>query len=201
MSEEKNIGEKPEEKLEEKQVSKEEKVTISKDKLDKILSLVENQGKAISEQAKKIENFEKNGIEQKPIVIKKIKEHYCMLRRFKDEIVKGFEGDVYKEYDSMTRDWKLFVDIILYSNKVIKHVDYIDFINNAEKVKAKIIKKDKKEISNIEAYINQKEPQGEFGTLITDVIVPVENIIEEYNFDVEVENLGEFRLNERAINI
>ena len=177
------------------------KVEVEKTKLDEILNLVKEQGKVISEQAKKIENIEKNGIEQKPLIIKKVKDHYVMLRKFKNEIVKGFDSDVYKEWDEKSRDWKLYVDIKLYNDEVVKKVDYLDFISNAPRVKAKIIKTEKNDVSNVEAYINTKEPQGEFGTIITDVVVPVESIVTEYDYKVEVEGIGELELNEKVINI
>lgn len=185
----------------EKTVAKpaEKKVEVSKDKLDEILTLVKDQAKKLQIQEKKISDLETG--EQKPKVMKRIKEHYVMLRKHSGEIVKGFAGDVYREFDERGKEWILYVDLLLNNGKKVVKVPYLDFISNAERVKAKIVKKEKEEISTTEAYINQKEAHGEFGTLITDVVVPVESIVEEYTFEVELDNGEKLSLNERAINI
>ncbi len=175
-------------------------VEVKKDSLDAILKTIKEQEARLASQEAKIKSFEENGIEQKPRIVKRVKEHVCFLRTHKDEVVKGFDGNVYKEWDEKVREFVLYVDLVLYSGKVAKKVDYVDFISNAPKVKALIVKKDKEEKSEVEAYINKKEPSGEFGTVITDVIVPVENIIEEYTFEVDVDG-AKYTLSEKAINI
>lgn len=184
------------EKTDKPQTSK--KVEVSKDKLDEILNLVKDQAKKIEDQGAKIAELQSG---DKPKVMKRIKEHYVILRKHDGEIVKGFDGGVYREFDERNKEWVLFVDLLLNNGKTAKKVPYLDFISNAERVKAKITRKDKEEHSTVEAYVNQKEARGEFGTLITDVVVPVESIVEEYNFEVELDNGEKLSLNERAINI
>lgn len=175
------------------------KVEVSKDKLDEILNLVKDQAKKLEIQEKKISDLETG--EQKPRIMKKIKEHYVILRKHEGKIVKGFENGVYREFDERNKEWVLYVDLVLDGGNVVKKIAYLDFISNAERVKAKIVKRDKEEKETVEAYINKKEPVGEFGTLISDVVVPVESIVEEYTFEVELEDGEKLQLNERAINI
>ena len=176
------------------------KVEVDADRLTEVLNLVKSQKQAIETMAGEIEIL-KTKSSDKPLVTKKVKEHYCFLRKLNGEVVKGFKGGVYKEFDERQKEFILYVDVILYNDKVVNKVNYLDFISNAEKVKAKIVEKKTEEKSTIEAYVNQTEPQGEFGTLVTDVMVPVESIVEEYTFEVEVEGLGKVTLNEGVINI
>jgi hypothetical protein len=176
------------------------KVEVDASKLTEVLNLVKSQATAISDLTREMEVL-KNKTSDKPLVAKKVKDHYCFLRKLNNQVVKGFKGNVYKEYDERQKEFILYVDVILYDGKVVNKVDYLDFISNAEKVKAKITKKEVNQVETVEAYINQTEPKGEFGTQLTEVQVPVESIVEEYTFDVEVEDLGTLTLSEKVINI
>lgn len=176
------------------------KVQVDAEKLNEVLNLVKTQATAIDTLTKEMEIL-KTKTNDKPLIAKKVKDHYCYLRKLNGKIVKGFKGGVYKEYDERQKEFVLYVDIILYDDKVVNKVDYLDFISNAEKVKAKIVTKKIDKEETVEAYINQTEPLGEFGTQMTEVVVPVESIVEKYTFDVEVEDLGTLTLSEKVINI
>ena len=64
----------------------EKKVEVSKDKLDEILNLVKSQAKKLEIQEKKISDLETG--EQKPKVMKRIKEHYVRHRDIDNEDAK-----------------------------------------------------------------------------------------------------------------
>lgn len=181
-------------------IAKPEMVSIPKDQLNSIAKLIKEQGEALKSQAKDIEKL-KSGIDQGPRIAKKIKEHFVTLREYEGQIVKGYDGDVYNEYDERKREFVLYVDLILYNDKIVKKVKYLDFVSNAKRVSAKIIKKEENEISNVEGLIRKNEPSGEYGTVSSDSIVEVESIIKEYKFEVELENGNVLNLSEKVINI
>lgn len=185
-----------------KKGEKEEKnVSIPKNKLDEILSLVKEQGQALKAQSKEIENLKLNGVEQTPRIAKKIKDHYCNLRKHNGKIVTGFASQVYNEWDERRKEFILYIDLQLEDETVAKKVKYLDFVSNAERLKVKILSQKDEEKSTIEAMIQQKEPEGEFGTILTDVLVPVESIEKIYTYTVDLGEGKTLELNQSVINI
>jgi len=182
-------GQKPQ-----KEEEKDKNITIPKSKLDEVLGLLKKQGK-------EIEELRSRGVEQTPRIAKKIKDYYCNLRRYQGEIVVDFASQIYNEWDERKREFVLYFDLKLQSGKVVKKVKYLDFVSNSEKVKVKILKESFEEKSTVEAMIQQKEPEGEFGTIITDVLVPVESIEKVFTYTVELEGGETLELNQSAINI
>ena len=113
-----------------KKGEKEEKnVSIPKNKLDEILSLVKEQGQALKAQSKEIENLKLNGVEQTPRIAKKIKDHYCNLRKHNGKIVTGFASQVYNEWDERRKEFILYIDLQLEDETVVKKVKYLDFVS------------------------------------------------------------------------
>lgn len=185
-----------------KKGEKEEKnVSIPKNKLDEILSLVKEQGEALKSQSKEIENLKLNGVEQTPRIAKKIKDHYCNLRKHNGKIVTGFASQVYNEWDERRKEFILYIDLQLEDETVAKKVKYLDFVSNAERLKVKILSQKDEEKSTVEAMIQQKEPEGEFGTILTDVLVPVESIEKIYTYTVDLGEGKTLELNQSVINI
>ncbi len=191
-----------EENKELKKGEKEEKnVSIPKNKLDEILSLVKEQGQALKAQSKEIENLKLNGVEQTPRIAKKIKDHYCNLRKHNGKIVTGFASQVYNEWDERRKEFILYIDLQLEDDTVVKKVKYLDFVSNAERLKVKILSQKDEEKSTVEAMIQQKEPEGEFGTILTDVLVPVESIEKIYTYTVDLGEGKTLELDQSVINI
>lgn len=175
-----------------------ETVTVEKSTLDNILSVVKEQAKALEKQKGEIEALkEASG---GPKIAKKVKEHTCVLRKYDGQIVKDFASDIYNEYDEKKKEFVLYVDLLLYNEKIAKKVKYLEFISNAERVNAKIIKREKvDEISKIDGITRKMEPDGDWSNKPTDEFVEVESIIDKYGFQVECEgeilNLGEIAIN------
>lgn len=190
-----------EEKVLEKGDKEEKNVSLPKNKLDEILNLVKSQGEALNKQAEEIKNLKLNGIEQTPRIAKKIKDHYCNLRKYDGKIVVGFASEVYNEWDERKKEFVLYIDLKLEDEKIAKKVKYLDFVSNAERLKVKIIETKVDEKSSVEAMIQQKEPEGEYGTILSDVLVPVEAIEKIYTFTVDLGDGKTLSLDQSVINI
>lgn len=175
-----------------------ETVTVEKSTLDNILTIVKDQAKALETQQKEIEALKEAG--GGPKIAKKVKEHTCVLRKYDGQIVKDFASEIYNEYDEKRKEFVLYVDLMLYNDKIVKKVKYLDFISNAERVNAKIVKREKlDEISTIDGITRKTEPDGDWANRPTDEFVEVESIVDKYGFQVEYEgeilNLGEIAIN------
>lgn len=187
---------------ENKELKNEEKnVSIPKNKLDEILGLVKAQGEALKNQSREIENLKANGVAQTPRIAKKVKDHYCNLRKYNGKIVVDYASEIYNEWDERKKEFVLYVDLKLEDEKIVKKVKYLDFVSNAERLKVKILKQEAEEKETVEAMIQQKAPDGEYGTMLTDVLVPVESIEKIYTFTVELEDGKTLSLNQTVINI
>lgn len=84
------------------------------------------------------------------------KEHTAFVRIFKDKIVIGF-FNVRKHWSSKEKGYIEIVDITTEDGKIHKSVEYVEFLQNSERVKVKINSVNRKKIVINQGEATEKE--------------------------------------------
>lgn len=154
-----------------------------------------------------------NDLEQgKRPVLHKATEHTVRLRKVDGHVVLGYENRhpnpakslyVYDEWSDVEKEKIQFVNLILDGVKEPKKMRYVDFLNESERVDAKIIKKHEMDLPPIiQGYVNKREFDGKYGMIEKDYLVPVEIHMKQYTYDVELTDGTKMEgLHEAIINI
>jgi hypothetical protein len=151
-----------------------------------------------------------NGIQ----VRRKTREYDYTLRKWDGKIVLGYENMgtdkrplyVYNIYDSALRQNVQFVNLLLLGEKEpVKQVDYITFLRDAERVKARKISQVEHEDVKEYGMIPKKEmAENGYGMFETMVMVPVEVTSKTYTVTLKLpedEGGGEVVVNSEWLNM
>lgn len=150
----------------------------------------------------RVEKLDSNAVATGPNglqVRRKTKEFDYTLRIWDDKVVTGFENmgndarplHVYNVYNKETRAQEQFVNLILEDKTTVEKVPYIDFLRDAERVKAR--KVSQVEHEEIEEYgmIPKKEmAENGYGMFETMVLVPVEVTTKTYTMTLKLPEKG-----------
>lgn len=152
--------------------------------------------KSNKELKEKVDRLDSNAVAQSPNlqVRKKQRDFDYFVRKWENKIVLGFVNKgtekrplfVYNIYNKETRAQEQFIDLILKDEKgnntsIEEKVDYIVFLRDAEKVKARMLKKEEKEDVKEFGMIPKKEmAENGYGMYETMVMVPVEVVSKTY---------------------
>jgi hypothetical protein len=145
-------------------------------------------------------------------VLQKVTEHTVRLRKVDGHVVLGYANRsanpakplyVYDEWSDIEKEKVQFVDLILEGVKDPKKMRYVDFLNESERVDAKVVAKHKLDTPPIiQGYVNKREFDGKYSMVEKDFLVPVEIHMEVYTFDVEFPDGTKMEgLHESVINI
>lgn len=136
-----------------------------------------------------------------PPVLQKVKERTCRLRVVDGKVVLGWtDKKVYSEYSKDRREDMLYIDLLLQGASKPKKMEYLNFLNNSERIIVKIIKVDDEPIEKVDSFVNKKEYNGDFGMNETDVRVPVEVNSVHKTYTVELPDGSHEEIDEEFIN-
>jgi hypothetical protein len=185
------------EELKPAETKKTEKIEVSKEILEKIISQNEELKKRVDDLTEGLD---------KPRVVKKVKDHIVRLSRWKGKIVISFDGDLYTKWDERKRQDILYVDVILEDGKKVEEVPFLDFLNTRDVVEAKIISRNVEEKEIIDGYVNKAEFDGNYNMVIKDAVVPLESIVKLTKFEVQLPNNEQYKakkliIDEKYVNI
>lgn len=132
-----------------------------------------------------------NGIQ----VRRKVKDFDYNVRIWDNKVVVAFENVgkpnrplyVYSVYNSQTRQNEQFINLVLEDGSIVKNVDYLTFLRDAERVKARKISQVEHEDVKEYGMIPKKEmAENGYGMFETMVLVPVEVVSKTYTFTVKL---------------
>jgi len=153
---------------------------------------------AVKSQGETIEKLSSHAVTQSPNlqVRRKTREFDYKLRKWNNKIVLGFENMgsekrplyVYSVYDKDLRKEVQFINLILNGVKdVVKKVDYITFLRDAESIKARMLSKEEHEDIKEYGMIPKKEmAENGYGMFETMVLVPVEVVTKTYTMTLQL---------------
>lgn len=165
---------------------------------------------------KTVEQLGSNAVAQSPglQVRRKTRDFDYTLRKWDGKVVLGFENMgtekrplfVYDIYDKELRKNVPFVNLILKDEKdTLKKIDYITFLRDAEKVKARMISKEEHEDVKEYGMIPKKEmAENGYGMYETMVMVPVEVVTKTYTMTLKLaedEGGEEIKVNSQWLNL
>lgn len=146
-------------------------------------------------------------------VRRKTREYDYTLRKWENEVVVGFANKgtekrplyIYSVYNKETRLQEQFVDLVLKSGKIVEKLDYITFLRDAEKIKARMISKEEHEDVKEYGMIPKKEmTENGYGMYETMVLVPVEVVTKTYTMKLKLpedEGGDEVTVNSQWLNL
>lgn len=131
-----------------------------------------------------------------PVIRNKKKETLIKIRKWNDEYVIAWENRgkperplyVYSEYNANTRENVQFMNLILKGSTKPLKVEYVTYLRDSEVIYVKMLKKIEEEPTIIDQGTVYKKDytQGGFGAIETGIEVPVEVIIPNYSYEVEL---------------
>lgn len=148
-----------------------------------------------------VDQLSSNAVAQSPSlqVRRKTRDFDYNLRKWDGKIVLGFANKgtekrpltVYKVYNKEIRKEEEFIDIILNEGNgktsIVEKIDYITFLRDAEKVKARMISKVEHEDIKEYGMIPKKEmAENGYGMYETMVLVPVEVVTKTYTMKLKL---------------
>lgn len=185
------------EELKPAETKKTEKIEVSKEILEKIISQNEELKKRVDDLTEGLD---------KPRVVKKVKDHIVRLSRWKGKIVISFDGDLYTKWDEKTRQDVLYVDLVFEDGKKEEQVPFLKFLNTRDVIEAKIISRNSEDKEIIDGYVNKAEFDGNYNMVIKDAVVPLESIVKLTKFEVQLPNNEQYKgkkliIDEKYVNI
>lgn len=145
-----------------------------------------------------VDQLSSNAVAQSPglQVRRKTRDFDYTLRKWEDKVVLGFANKgtekrplyVYSIYNKETRLQEQFVDLILKGEKNnVEKIDYITFLRDAEKIKARMISKVEHEDIKEYGMIPKKEmAENGYGMYETMVMIPVEVVTKTYTMTLKL---------------
>lgn len=146
----------------------------------------------------KVDKLDSNAVATGPNglqVRRKTKDFDYTLRIWDNQIVTGFENMgsenrplyVYNVYNKETRAQEQFVDLLLEDKTKVEKVPYIDFLRDAERVKARRVSQVEHEDIQEYGMIPKKEmAENGYGMFETMVLVPVEVTTKTYTMTLKL---------------
>ena len=183
------------------------KIEISKDVLDELLA-VAKRSHVLED---KVAELEKNAVAQdtrSPRILRTPKSKEIGIRKYAGKIVigwedKGTDGEelyVYEVFDEQRREFVQYINVYFLGEKKSTQIKYIDYFRKSVKTWFEV--KEEKElepISQESGFVRVKEmADNGYGMMITDVMVPIENIIKRKSFVIVIEG-QEIEIDEKFI--
>lgn len=173
--------------------------------------------KELRETKATVEQLSSNAVATNPNGIqvrRKTREFDYTLRKWDGKVVLGFENVgtekrpqyVYSIYNKETRQQEQFVNLILLGQKEpVKNVEYINFLRDAEKIKARMVSKEEHEDIKEYGMIPKKEmAENGYGMYETMVLVPVEVVTKTYTMTLKLpedEGGEQVKVNSQWLNL
>jgi hypothetical protein len=185
------------------------KVEISEDMLRELIDSNKELKRTVDQLSSNAVATSNNGVQ----VRRKTRDFDYFLRKWGNDIVTGFVNKgtdkrpmyVYSIYNKETRLQEQFVDLLLQNGKTVEKIDYITFLRDAEKVKARMISKVEHEDVKEYGMIPKKEmAETGYGMYETMVMVPVEVITKTYTMTLKLpedEGGEEVSVNSQWLNL
>ena len=154
--------------------------------------------KSNKELKEKVDRLDSNAVATSPNiqVRRKQRDFDYTVRKWDNKIVLGLENMgtekrplfVYDVYDSVSRKNVQFINLILKGEKeTVKKIDYITFLRDAEKVKARMISKEEREDVKEYGMIPKREmAENGYGMYETMVMIPVEVVSKSYEITLKL---------------
>ena len=144
-----------------------------------------------------VDQLSSNAVAQSPglQVRRKTRDFDYFLRKWEDQIVLAFANKgtekrpqyVYSIYNTNTRLQEQFVDLVLKNGTIVEKIDYITFLRDAEKVKARMISKVEHEDIKEYGMIPKKEmAENGYGMYETMTLIPVEVVTKTYTMKLQL---------------
>ena len=147
-----------------------------------------------------------------PMIVKnRKKETLIKVRRWNDKYVIGWENIgkqnkpvyVYKEYNAVTREDVLFINLILEGEEGKKptKVEYLTYLQDSEAVFVKMLKRIEEDEEVIRQGVVHKKDfvENGYGMFETMTQVPVEVIIPHYTYQLQLEDGAELLISDRFV--